>query len=181
MNALMQEKSIHMQTIGDRIRLFGLSKYGKIKDFADAMHMKPSNLQLYMSGRREPGTVILQRISAVGGNTDWVLTGEGEMLSGKRPLNGREEEIKRRFNVEDDEGYYREGNAYMVPAIGPLQTPEKIKEGDVLFIDPNATPEDGDFVLVKVPEGPKIERYTPGEPIVGVLVKVVRERSVIRQ
>ncbi|NTV01495.1 MAG: hypothetical protein HGB04_01730 [Chlorobiaceae bacterium] len=114
-------------------------------------------------------------------STDWLLTGEGEMLSVKQPLNGREEEIKRKFKVEDDEGYYRGGNVYMVPAIGPLQTPEKIKDGDVLFIDPQATPEDGDFVLVKTPEGPKIERYQPGEPIVGVLVKLIRERSILRQ
>ncbi len=143
--------------------------------------MDAGSIQKYLNDKRRPGTKVLQRLEGLGCNTSWLLTGEGEMMSGQHPLNSHIEEIKRQFKVDEEQGYYREGKTYMVPAIGPMQTPEKIKEGDVLFIDPNATPEDGDFVLVKVPEGPKIERYTPGEPIVGVLVKVVRERAIIRQ
>ena len=112
---------------------------------------------------------------------EWLLTGEGEMMSGKQPLNGRTEEIKRRFKVEDDEGYYRSGPAYLVPAIGPLQTPEKIKEGDVLGIEPDATPEEGDFVLVKTDVGPQIKRWTPGEPIIGVVTLLTRRRETLRQ
>lgn len=177
----MQEKSAQIGTIGHRIREFCTFKYGSVNDFAAAMCMDAGNVQAYLRNARTPGAKVLKRLESLGCNTSWLLTGNGEMMVGKPPLNGRGEEIKRRFKVEDDEGYYREGNAYMVPAIGPLQTPEKIKEGDVLFIDPNATPEEGDFVLTKTESGPKIDRWQPGEPIIGVLVKVIRERPIIRQ
>jgi phage repressor protein C with HTH and peptisase S24 domain len=177
----MQEKSAQYDTIGHRIREFCAHKYLSVNDFAQSMGMDAGNVQAYMRGARKPGTKVLSRLESLGCNSSWILTGKGEMLSGKQPLNSREDEIKRTFKVEDESGYYRSGSAYMVPAIGPLQTPEKIKEGDVLFIDPQATPEDGDFVLVKTPEGPKIDRYKTGEAIVGVLVKLIRERSIIRQ
>ena len=147
---------------------------------ADACGVLPQNINRYLSGKSDPSRPIINLIGK-GLNPDWARNGEGEMLSGKQPLNGRTEEIKRRFKVEDDEGYYRSGPAYLVPAIGPLQTPEKIKEGDVLGIEPDATPEEGDFVLVKTDAGPQIKRWTPGEPIIGVVTLLTRRRETLRQ
>lgn len=60
----------------DRIRKFGLRKFGSIKEFAEAMGMSQSNLQAYLQNRRKPGTPILKRLSALGCDIDWLLTGE---------------------------------------------------------------------------------------------------------
>ena len=62
--------------MGDRIRKFGLEKFGSIKEFAEAMGMSPSNLQAYLQNRREPGTPILKRLTELGCDMDWLLTGE---------------------------------------------------------------------------------------------------------
>jgi len=60
----------------ERIRRFGLKKFGSIKEFAEAMDMSPSNLQAYLQNRRQPGTPILKRLSKLGCDIDWLLTGE---------------------------------------------------------------------------------------------------------
>ena len=60
----------------ERIRRFGLKKFGSIKEFAKAMDMSPSNLQAYLQNRRQPGTPILKRLSDLGCDVDWLLTGE---------------------------------------------------------------------------------------------------------
>lgn len=62
--------------MGDRIRKFGLEKFGSIKEFAEAMGMSPSNLQAYLQDRREPGTPILKRLIDLGCDVYWLLTGE---------------------------------------------------------------------------------------------------------
>ena len=112
---------------------------------------------------------------------EWLLTGDGEMLSGKQPLNEAERPVKQPLKVEEAKNEYRMDGPYLMPAIGPQMTPECIKEGDRLLIDPTATPEAGDFVLVNTPGGPSIEKFSQGKPSIGVVVKLLRERTILRQ
>jgi transcriptional regulator with XRE-family HTH domain len=146
---------------------------------AEACGVLPQNINRYLTGRSDPSKIIINLISS-GLNPDWARSGTGSMI--KDHFNSPVSSVKRQLKVEESlDNYYREGDPYMIPAIGPLMTPEKIKEGDVLIINPKATPEDGDFVLVKTDAGPKIDRYQEGEAIVGVVVKIIRERSILRQ
>lgn len=65
-----------MSTIGERLRKFGLNKYGSIKEFAIALGMSSPALQQYLSSRREPGTPILERLADIGCDLQWLITGE---------------------------------------------------------------------------------------------------------
>jgi phage repressor protein C with HTH and peptisase S24 domain len=42
--------------------------------------MKPASFSKYLDGNRRPGAVVLEKISRLGVNIDWLLTGEGAML-----------------------------------------------------------------------------------------------------
>jgi len=49
-------------------------------DFAGKLGMKPQTLQKYIKGQRMPLPDILNKISNLGCNINWLLNGEGEML-----------------------------------------------------------------------------------------------------
>jgi transcriptional regulator with XRE-family HTH domain len=63
-------------TIGQRLRKFGLGRYGSIKEFAKAMRMSPPGLQQYLADKREPGTPVLQRLIKLGCDVEWLMTGQ---------------------------------------------------------------------------------------------------------
>ncbi len=60
-------------TVGDKIRLFGKTKFGSIKNFSEKMEMHPSNLQVYMKNISSPGFPILCKLSKLGCSIDWLL------------------------------------------------------------------------------------------------------------
>ncbi|MDB5033218.1 MAG: hypothetical protein JWQ98_459 [Chlorobi bacterium] len=57
--------------------------------------MKPSNLQKYLCGDREPGASVLSRVANLGCNVHWLVTGDGEMYAASRAG----EEVKRRVSA----------------------------------------------------------------------------------
>lgn len=78
----------------DRIRKFGLAKFGSIKEFAEAMGMSPSNLQAYLQNRRQPGTIILKRLSELGCDIDWLLTGDNNKDKRLKIIEEQRQRIK---------------------------------------------------------------------------------------
>lgn len=74
---------MNKKEIADRVRLFGETKYNKIKDFANALEMTNSNLQQYLSGRVSPGANILIKLQELGCDINWLLTGLGSNPSEK--------------------------------------------------------------------------------------------------
>ena len=89
----------------DRIRKFGLRKFGSIKEFAKAMGMSPSNLQAYLQNRRKPGTPILKRLIQLGCDIDWLLTGEE---NNDKRLKIIEEQSQRIKELEEENRILRE-------------------------------------------------------------------------
>jgi transcriptional regulator with XRE-family HTH domain len=79
--------------VGERIRIFAKRKYNTLKALADAMEMKPQQLQQYVSGRREPGTKILRKLLRLGCDINWLLGG-AESLESYRVFK-LEQELKR--------------------------------------------------------------------------------------
>jgi transcriptional regulator with XRE-family HTH domain len=151
--------------------------------FATKIGIQQGYLSEIEKGKKTPGAQVILSLKRSFPEVQLdFIAGEGEMMSDKQPFNDRKTEIKRNFKVEDGtENYYRAGGPYMIPAIGPLMTPEKIKEGDVLIIDTRISPGEGDFVLIRTQEGPKIEKYQPGSEIFGVVIKLIREHAILRQ
>jgi phage repressor protein C with HTH and peptisase S24 domain len=50
--------------------------------------MKPASFAKYLDGNRRPGAVVLEKISRLGVNVDWLLTGEGAMLDRLSQVSG---------------------------------------------------------------------------------------------
>lgn len=63
-------------SIGNRIREFGNSRFRTLKEFAEALDMKPPSLQSYLSGKREPGARILAKLYVLGCDVNWVISGK---------------------------------------------------------------------------------------------------------
>lgn len=63
-------------TIGDKIKEFGLKKFGSIKNLSEHLGMKPPAIYSYIRGEREPGTPILQKLQKLGCNINWLLSNE---------------------------------------------------------------------------------------------------------
>lgn len=63
--------------IAERLREFGVKKFGTIKDFAFNLDMKPSSLQsAYLSGRSIPGPELLMKLYMMGCDIIWLLRGK---------------------------------------------------------------------------------------------------------
>jgi transcriptional regulator with XRE-family HTH domain len=61
-------------TLGDKLRKFGVDRFGSVKLFAEALGMQPPSLQAYLRGTREPGAGILKRLKDLGCSIDWLLS-----------------------------------------------------------------------------------------------------------
>jgi transcriptional regulator with XRE-family HTH domain len=68
-------------TIESRMRDFGTLACGSLKEFAEALQMKPPALQSYLSGRSKPGYPIMQRLHLLGCNLNWLISGNGSMTN----------------------------------------------------------------------------------------------------
>ncbi len=69
----MREKSL----IASRLREFAYSRTDKLSDFARMLDMLPQTLNSYLSGRITPGSELLVKLSEMGCDIDWLLTGKG--------------------------------------------------------------------------------------------------------
>lgn len=70
-----------IDTLGERLRCFGILTYGSVQGFARALKMAPSNLQKYLGGEREPGPATLARLLALGCNLNGLFSGRGEVFA----------------------------------------------------------------------------------------------------
>lgn len=60
--------------IGDKIRLFAEAKGLSLAQLADLLGMKPQSLQVYISGKSNPGAEILQKLKNLGCDINWLLS-----------------------------------------------------------------------------------------------------------
>lgn len=68
---------------GDRLRAVADRLHGGNKsELARSLGMKPASFSKYLDGNRRPGAVVLEKLSRLGVNINWLLTGAGSMLGG---------------------------------------------------------------------------------------------------
>ncbi len=60
--------------IGQKLREFGISKYGSIKEFARALDIQPPSLQRYLKGDQLPGGTFLSKLLNLGCDINWLLS-----------------------------------------------------------------------------------------------------------
>ncbi len=76
-------------SIGNRLREFGLKKFGKLKLLAEALDISPSNLQKYLNDERELTTSHLQKLHELECNVSWLLLGKYESFKQDDDLKSR--------------------------------------------------------------------------------------------
>lgn len=90
--------------IGNRLREFGLSKFGKLSALATLLDMSPQSLQSYLSGRSLPGASIISKLKKLGCDTDWLL------------LNKEETELEKKSEKENNESDLTKDNIILSQA-----------------------------------------------------------------
>ena len=81
--------------IGEKIRLFGEQNFKRIKDFAEALDMPPSSLQIYMRGESGPGPKMLARLRKLGCDLNWLFDDEETAPPAISPILMQLEELKK--------------------------------------------------------------------------------------
>jgi hypothetical protein len=60
-------------TIGEKIKDFGINKFGSVKAFAEALGWHPSSLYTYFDDRSMPGAPLLIKLGEWGMDLNWLL------------------------------------------------------------------------------------------------------------
>ena len=74
--------------IGEKIRFWGVNKFGNVTLFAEALEMGLPNLHKYLKGNRDPGLVVLKKLHNLGCNINWLLADEGNVVMEKSEQYG---------------------------------------------------------------------------------------------
>jgi transcriptional regulator with XRE-family HTH domain len=82
--------SARKDTPGDRLRQWGLAKYGSVNAFADAVGMDQSQLSRYLNDHVLPGNKLQAKFLEIGMTIEerhWIMTGEVANQRGKIPAS----------------------------------------------------------------------------------------------
>lgn len=116
---------------GKRLRALADRLYGGNKsDLARSLGMKPTSFVKYTKGRRRPGAIILAKLSRMGVNINWLLTGVGPMLvSGPPPdrQHGRDPDSGTEYRPDksDDKIDRSEEQFYRIPLLAIREDPDR--------------------------------------------------------
>jgi transcriptional regulator with XRE-family HTH domain len=89
----MREK----RDIAVRLRSFAYSKTDKLSEFARSLEMSPQTLNSYLSGKIAPGAELLVKLSDLGCDVEWLLTGSSRNQSSEESFVG--DKNGKRFRV----------------------------------------------------------------------------------
>ncbi|MCX7875062.1 MAG: helix-turn-helix domain-containing protein [Melioribacteraceae bacterium] len=78
MKKSLQNDEIIKKAIGERIKEFAKSKYGFSKKLAEELGMTQQTLQQYLVGKSYPGGQILKKLSELGADVEYILTGNNK-------------------------------------------------------------------------------------------------------
>lgn len=74
-----------VQTVGQRLAFYGDIIYGSTRIYAEALrYKKPNSLYEYFNGKKLLGRAVLERFESLGGNPEWVLSGNGPIFSSNK-------------------------------------------------------------------------------------------------
>jgi len=90
--------------------------------------MQPASFSKYLDGNRRPGGVVLEKISRLGVNVDWLLTGEGAMLDTLSQLSSMSASPDKTTATEE-EGSHQDGSDSRFHRIPLVRIREDSDEG----------------------------------------------------
>jgi transcriptional regulator with XRE-family HTH domain len=79
-------------SIGERLKEFGIKKFGNVKNFAEALGIKPPSLYNYFNNKSKPGSEFLEQLMQMGCDINWLLTGVTSEDSIKKKIKDLESE-----------------------------------------------------------------------------------------
>ena len=63
------------KTIGERIRIWGIDKYGSVNALAEALGIAQESVSMYLNDKRRPGIKFQENLKRIGADVDWIMTG----------------------------------------------------------------------------------------------------------
>jgi transcriptional regulator with XRE-family HTH domain len=115
--------------IGEKLRKFGIEKFGSVKTFAEALGMKPPTLQVYLRGISEPGANILRKLKNLGCDINWLLSEEevkhGAVAERSQPYADYNNKIK---ELEEENRLLRDQLSEIVRLTHAVEIKYKLKK-----------------------------------------------------
>jgi transcriptional regulator with XRE-family HTH domain len=105
-----------MDTIGDRIKKWRKHINCKQKAFSELSGIPLSSLKGYESNKRAPGSGALAKFRATGVHTNWLLTGNGEMIASTKGSDS---------DLPDDLQEFEEGIQEMFRLLIEMEEPRR--------------------------------------------------------
>jgi SOS-response transcriptional repressor LexA len=156
-------------TVGDRLREWGVQRYGSVSAFAEALGIVSEGLSPYLNNKRPVGGIIQGKLRKLGAPVEWIMTGrkseaktESLFDIGMAPLVGKivaTPEGKQYFE-DFPAGLsvpYAKGNyfALLVENDSLINAPDgphsmEVYPGDICIFEASRQPRDGDIVAVEL-------------------------------
>ena len=171
---MSREKLNNVSDIIERLKMFTQSS----NDATLSRFLGVGTSRIPMWKKRGVIDLLLITQKCEGINTDWLLTGEGEMFEGKTDEKQGEKQCSEAVQQEKQvqEIWTKEKDRLSMYAWGSRMTPDSIEEDDFLIVDTTIEPKKGDYVYRKGEDGPEIVRYQEGDAVpIGVLIGLKRE------
>lgn len=90
-------------SIGERLEIFRKSNFSTKKKLAEALDISYEHLYQYLSDKKKPGSEILSKLSELGCNIDWLLTGQSNKTTGAPMGTNQVNEPKENYSFEISE------------------------------------------------------------------------------
>lgn len=173
-----------MNTIGDRLREFGETKFGKrgMSKLAAALNIPPQSLNNYLKNSQKPGNIMQEKLRNIGADVEYIMTGKRSKViesdyNALRPHTKKFKVVKsvdagnptfiyREENVEYEIDLEYHGNperCYLVKVVGESMKStngKNIEEGDLVLVDMDVQVLNGDVVVVSLTNGREmVKRY----------------------
>jgi len=85
-----------VETIGDRLREWGVGKYGSVGALAEALGIAQESASRYLKNKRRPGIALITKLKEIGADADWIMTGR------RVPIEEDDEIIRFHGNPSDE-------------------------------------------------------------------------------
>lgn len=178
----MDVPSFYKEELGHRLKKIAKEQFGSSKELAGLLNMKPQTFQLYVAGKALPGGYILKRLSELGVDIQYLLTGVNKLDELKRTLETERTERTKsngfplvsllsaggmiEFFINENTqripfDYEKKGNNCLVlEVVGESMSPT-IENGDYVLIDTTLPLFNHCIVAVRFKNGEQlIKRYT---------------------
>ena len=151
------------------LRKFANDNFKSLAELGRRLGMRPQNLQIYFEGRSYPGGQVLGRLSELGCDIDWLITGEvrrekyipydelqrvglerGKMYKVTDTIPATIKELENVF-VGEESLYYNEKRYLFLNVDEEMSKPVEplINKGDKVLIDLTGEAQDKDIIVVK--------------------------------